>query len=165
MRSKLLSGGLGVAVAFLLATNPLVAQAAGFITSADIVNSTIKGKDVKNESLKGKDVKDGSLTSSDLAAGTIPAGPVHLTASVTYLGVLTSGIGATNATRKSTGTYEVTFNRTIANCFANVTATVDQRDESVPFLEGSTVTVDIEDPDNADVQNDSSFFLTLVCPA
>jgi hypothetical protein len=82
MRSKLLIGGLCAAVAFLLATSPVVAQAAAFITSADIMNNTIKGKDVKDSGLKGKDIKDrsltgadvgdGSLTSSDLAAGTIP---------------------------------------------------------------------------------------------
>lgn len=92
MRSKLLIGVFAVAVAFLLATNPLVAQAAAFITSSDIVNNTIKSKDVKNDGLKSKDVRDntlkgqdvrdgtltgadvanGSLTSADLAAGTVP---------------------------------------------------------------------------------------------
>jgi hypothetical protein len=82
MRSKLLIGGIAAVAAFLLATNSLVAQAAAFISSADIINNTIKSKDVKNNALKGKDVKDGSLkgvdvadgslTSADLAAGTIP---------------------------------------------------------------------------------------------
>ncbi|HCB06629.1 MAG TPA: hypothetical protein PLZ93_06075 [Nocardioides sp.] len=75
MRSKLVIGGLTVAVAFLLATNPVVVNAAGQITSAQIKNNTIKGKDVKDKTLTGKDVKDGSLTAADLAAGTIPAAP------------------------------------------------------------------------------------------
>jgi hypothetical protein len=71
MRSKLLFGGLGAAVAFLLATSPVVAQAAAFITSADIVNNTIKSKDVKDNALKGQDVKDGSLTGVDIANGSV----------------------------------------------------------------------------------------------
>jgi len=66
MRSKILIGGLGAAVAFLLATSPVVAQAAGFITSGDIVNSTIKSKDVKNDGLKGKDINESTL-------GTVPS--------------------------------------------------------------------------------------------
>jgi hypothetical protein len=71
MRSKLLIGGLGAAVAFLLATSPVVAQAAGFITSGDIVNNTIKSKDVKDNTLKGKDVTDDSLTGSDVNEATL----------------------------------------------------------------------------------------------
>ena len=76
MRSKLLIGGLGAAVAFLLATSPVVAQAAGFITSGDIVNNTIKSKDVKDNNLQGKDVKDGTLTSGDVADGSLTGGDV-----------------------------------------------------------------------------------------
>ena len=64
MRSKLLIGGIAVGAAFLVGT-PLMAQAAGFITGADIKNSTIKSKDVKNNGLKGKDIKESSL-------GTVP---------------------------------------------------------------------------------------------
>lgn len=76
MRSKLLIGGLAVVVAFLLATSPLVAQAAGFISSADIINNTIKSADVKNNSLKGKDIKDNKLTGADVneaTLGTVPS--------------------------------------------------------------------------------------------
>lgn len=83
MRSKVLLGGLGAVLAFLLATNPLVAQAAGFITSADIVNSTIKGKDVKNNGLTGKDIQESTLgevplatTAKNVAAGSINSSSV-----------------------------------------------------------------------------------------
>jgi hypothetical protein len=61
MRSKLLIGALGAAVAFLLATNPVIAEAAGRVTSADIVDNTITGKDVKNNNLTGKDIKESKL--------------------------------------------------------------------------------------------------------
>jgi hypothetical protein len=73
MRSKIGIGVLGVAIAFLLATNPVVVDAAGLVTSSQIKNETIKSKDIKNNQVKSVDVKDGSLTATDLAAGTIPA--------------------------------------------------------------------------------------------
>lgn len=75
MRSKLLVGGLAAVVAFLLATNSLVAQAAAFISSADIINNTIKSGDVKNNSLKGADIKDNKLTGADVnesSLGVVP---------------------------------------------------------------------------------------------
>jgi hypothetical protein len=83
MRNKLAAGGVAVVIGFLLATNPVVVNAAGQITSGMIKNNTIKSIDVKDNNLKGKDIKDssltgadvanGSLTAADLAAGTIPA--------------------------------------------------------------------------------------------
>lgn len=72
-RSKIGYGVLGVTVAFLLATNPVVVNAAGLITSQQIKNETIKSKDIKNNKVKGIDIRDGSLTAADLAPGTIPA--------------------------------------------------------------------------------------------
>jgi hypothetical protein len=68
MRSKLVIGGLTAAVAFLLATNPVVVDAAGQITGADIKNGTVTGKDIKNNSVKGKDIKESSLTTVPHAA-------------------------------------------------------------------------------------------------
>jgi hypothetical protein len=67
MRTKLVVGGLTVAVAFLVATNPVVVEAAGQITSGQIKNETIKSKDVKNNALKGADLKDASVGIADLA--------------------------------------------------------------------------------------------------
>jgi len=75
MRSKILIVGCGAGMAFLLATNPVVAQAAGFITSGDIVNNTIKSKDVKDNGLKGKDVKDNSLEGGDINESTLGVVP------------------------------------------------------------------------------------------
>jgi hypothetical protein len=68
MRSKLVIGGLTAAVAFLLATNPVVVDAAGQITGADIKNGTVTGKDIKNNSVKGKDIKESSLKTVPHAA-------------------------------------------------------------------------------------------------
>ena len=75
MHSKLAVGGLSVAVAFLLATNPTVVDAAGKITGKQVKNNSLTGKDLKDDSLQGTDVKNASLTSADLAAGTIPVPP------------------------------------------------------------------------------------------
>lgn len=52
MRFKLMTGALVATIGFLLATNPVVADAAGQITGAQIKNDSIKGKDVKESSLK-----------------------------------------------------------------------------------------------------------------
>ena len=70
MRSRFLVGGVAVGAALLIGT-PLMAQAAGFITSGDIVNNTIKSKDVKDNNLQGKDVRDNSLTGSDVNEATL----------------------------------------------------------------------------------------------
>ena len=65
MRTKIVIGVLTTAVAVLLATHPVVVDAA----------AQISGKDVKNNSLTGKDVKNGSLKKADFKAGQLPAGP------------------------------------------------------------------------------------------
>jgi hypothetical protein len=72
MRTKLGTGVLVAAVAFLVATNPVVVEAAGQITSGQIKNETIKSKDIKNGQVKSADVKNGSLQATDLAAGAVP---------------------------------------------------------------------------------------------
>jgi hypothetical protein len=77
MTSKLLVAGLTATVALLLATNPVVVDAAGKITGKQIKNGSVTGKDIKNAGLTGTDVADGSLTSADLAAGTVPALPAQ----------------------------------------------------------------------------------------
>lgn len=103
MRSKLLVGGLGAAVAFLLAANPVVADAAGQITGAMIKNNTIKGKDVKDGSLTGKDLKDGSLAGSDVADNSLKGADIDESSLVlpalpavaegpTGTGILTGGL-------------------------------------------------------------------------
>lgn len=54
-----------VLMGFLLVTNPVVAQAAGKITGAQI----------KDGSITTKDVKDSSLLAADFGPGQLPAGP------------------------------------------------------------------------------------------
>lgn len=68
MRSQtVLTGGGVVVAAFLLATNPVVADAARLITGADIKDGSVTGVDLKDDSVKGVDIKDGSLASKDLS--------------------------------------------------------------------------------------------------
>lgn len=111
MRSKMLIGGLGAAVAFLLATSPVVAEAAGLITSADIANGTIKAKDIKNGTIAHKDLTQRSI---GVARGyawvdqpsTTLGSPVTLTNGYVY----NSAGGSVELVRNATGQYGVTFN-------------------------------------------------------
>jgi hypothetical protein len=76
MHSKLFVGGVTAAVAVLLATNPVVVDAAGQISGSQIKNNSVASKDVKNNSLKGGDVKDNSLGGADVdesTLGTVPS--------------------------------------------------------------------------------------------
>jgi hypothetical protein len=120
MRSKLLIGAMGAAIAFLLATNPLVAQAAGSITSSDIVNNTIKSKDVKNNGLKSTDIKNRTLKSADLTAGHIgvargyawnnqPSPVLGATVTLTNSYQFNSAGGIVTVQRTSVGNYTVEF--------------------------------------------------------
>ena len=70
MRSKLLIGGVAAGAALLVGT-PLMAEAAGFITSGDIVNSTIRSKDIKNGGVKGKDLANNTVTGAQVAENTL----------------------------------------------------------------------------------------------
>jgi hypothetical protein len=127
MQKKIALGCAAAAVTTLLVTNPMVAEAARMITSADIVNGTIQSRDIDNKTLKAKDlapqsvkswniangtvrtgdVKDGSLTADDFAAGSLPVSA--------YARVTAGATGATldaersknvaSVTRTGTGTY------------------------------------------------------------
>ena len=68
MRSKALFTGGVVVAAFLLATNPVVADAARLITGADIKDGSVASIDLTNDSAKSVDIQDGSLASKDLSA-------------------------------------------------------------------------------------------------
>lgn len=61
MRSRTVTALAVLVTAFLLATNPVVADAA----------RTVTGKDIKNGSVTGKDVKDGSVQAADLSAAAV----------------------------------------------------------------------------------------------
>jgi hypothetical protein len=73
MRNKLGVGVLVAAVAFLLATNPLVADAAKQITGKQIKNNSVASKDIKNNSVKGGDIKDGSVSTADVSDASLKA--------------------------------------------------------------------------------------------
>ena len=75
MRRRILTGAAVLVATFLLATNPVVADAARTITGKDIENGTVTGKDVKNRSLSKKDFRKGQLAQGQ--AG--PAGPAGAT--------------------------------------------------------------------------------------
>lgn len=61
MQNKFALGALSGAVAFLLITNPLVADAAGKITGKQIKDSSVQGKDIKDNSLTGADITETTL--------------------------------------------------------------------------------------------------------
>jgi hypothetical protein len=67
MRSKIAIAGLTVVVAFLVATNPVLVDAAGQITGKQIKNSSIKGRDIKNDSLTGDDISEPTLAGVNAA--------------------------------------------------------------------------------------------------
>jgi len=111
MRSKLMVVGLTAALAFLLATNPVVVEAAGQITSGDIKNNTIKGKDVK----------DGSLVGADIAADSLTGGDVQ---EATLAGVNASTLNGQPPTSYLNTTYTFTLPITAASSSKNFTAAV-----------------------------------------
>ena len=66
MRSRLLLVGLTLTVGFLLATHPVVVEAAGQITGAQIENGTVTSADVKNRNLRAVDLADGVLPETSI---------------------------------------------------------------------------------------------------
>src|ERR1044072_1882659 len=111
MRSKLAIGGVTVAVAFLLATNPVVVNAAGQITGAQIKNSTIKGKDVKNNSLTGKDVKEATLVGVDAATLNGQPGAAYLSTGYKFpLPITAPSTEKTFTLPVPAGTYHASYN-------------------------------------------------------
>jgi hypothetical protein len=71
VRTNIALAGLGTLTAFLVATNPVVADAARTVTGKDIKNNSVTGKDVKDGSLQGADVKDESLQGADVKGGAL----------------------------------------------------------------------------------------------
>lgn len=74
MRPKLIATLATVSVAFLLVTNPVVADAARMISGQDIEPNSVTGYNIKNDTVASRDVKDGSLRSEDFKDGEIPGG-------------------------------------------------------------------------------------------
>ena len=83
MRRTLVLGTAVAGLAALAVTNPMVADAARLITSADIANDTIQSRDIDNKTIKAKDVapkaikswniSDGQVFSKDISNGTLKA--------------------------------------------------------------------------------------------
>ncbi|MAS55678.1 MAG: hypothetical protein CMJ44_13845, partial [Pimelobacter sp.] len=71
MRTRIVTVLLGAALAFLLVTHPVVAEAARKITGRDIKNNSVTSADIRNGSLTGKDVKNQGLTGGDIKIGTL----------------------------------------------------------------------------------------------
>ena len=111
MRSKLVAGGLTAALAFLLATNPVVVEAAGKITSGDIKNNTIKGKDVKDDSLGGQDIQEATLAGVNASTlnGQSPAAYLNTTYTFT-LPITAASSGKYFSAAVPPGTYLASYN-------------------------------------------------------
>lgn len=83
MRKKYVAGTVAAGVAVLAVTNPVVADAARLVTSADIANGTIQSRDIDNKTIKAKDIapkavkswniSDGQVFGKDIANGTLKA--------------------------------------------------------------------------------------------
>ena len=71
MRTRIVTVLLGAALAFLLVTHPVVAEAARKITGRDIKNNSVTSADIRNGSLTGKDVKNQGLTGGDIKIDTL----------------------------------------------------------------------------------------------
>ncbi len=151
MRKKLMAGTAVAAFAALTVTNPLVADAARLITSADIVNGTIQSKDIDNktikakdmepksvkswvianESIRGKDIKDGSIDAADLAADAMPE-------LVSAYGRVTAGdSGATLDAERSENVTSVTRTATGVYCL-ELAGGVDRSVAILASREGGT---------------------------
>lgn len=72
MRTRLAQITAVVIVSFLLITNPVVANAAKLITSADIKNNTITTRDLKNGSVLAVDFKPGQLRAGPRGPAGVP---------------------------------------------------------------------------------------------
>jgi hypothetical protein len=110
MRSKLVVGGATVAVAVLLATQPVVVEAARLVTSAQIKNNTIKSKDVKDGALIGADIGDNSLTGADIGDNSLTGADVgdnSLTGADIQEGTL-SGVNASTLNGLPAASYQNT---------------------------------------------------------
>ena len=71
MRRKIAFGSAAAAVAALVVSNPMIADAARLITSADIANGTIQSRDIDNKTIRAKDIAPQGVKSWNIANGTI----------------------------------------------------------------------------------------------
>lgn len=120
MQKKLVLGTVAAGVAVLAVSNPMVADAARLITSADIADGTIQSRDIDNKTIKAKDIApkavkswniaNDAVLSKDIKNGTLKAedfGPGVLPVAA-YGRVTTDATAATLDTTKSSGIASVT---------------------------------------------------------
>src|SRR5690606_1061826 len=70
MNTKLkLAAAASTAALLIVGFGGAGAQAAKWITGADVKNGSLTGADIKNRSLTGADIKDGSLSAKKLSKG------------------------------------------------------------------------------------------------
>jgi len=134
MLRKLGTWLLVMVVAFLLATNPVVVEAAGQITSGDIKNSSIKGKDVKNDSLGGADIREATLAGVNASTlnGKSPAS--YLNTTYTFTLPITPASSSKNfSAAVPPGTYLASYN-VIATGAGPRCRLYSRSDASVPGL-------------------------------
>jgi hypothetical protein len=104
------------------------AYAAGFITSGDIKNNTIRSRDVRNGGLIGKDLRTnrvGGRVIKESTLGTVPSaivaeGSTHFSV-VNSGGQQVRGRGTTSVARTGPGRYQVIFNRDVRSCAYSAT--------------------------------------------
>lgn len=165
MRSKWITI-IAVAVAgFLLATNPVVSEAARKITGKDIKNNSVTTKDIRNNNLTSRDIKNKSLRAVDFKPGQLPRGPSGTIQIERFAGSITQSLAA-GGLRFVGPTAEVTVNGTevvLGGGTANVSATTEGDDTDVALCKraagsvaaptplGGPVTfgVDLNDNENA----------------
>jgi hypothetical protein len=99
MRTRLLAALVVVLTAALLATTPVVADAAKLITGKDIKDSSVTGADIKKDSLTGADIKESSLGKVPSAAkagrATLAQGLAPLASGETQSGAFSAASGST----------------------------------------------------------------------
>jgi hypothetical protein len=117
------SPSMAVALVALFVALGGSAYAAGFITSGDIKNNTIRSRDVRNGGLIGKDLRTnrvGGRVIKESTLGTVPSaivaeGSTHFSV-VNSGGQQVRGRGTTSVARTGTGRYQVIFNRDVRSC-------------------------------------------------
>ena len=143
LRSSLTYANVTATVALFIALGGTsYAVATGSIDSREIKNNTVGSKDLRNNNVRGKDIRNGTLGSldvrnggllaEDFKAGELPAGerggtgeqgppgqdPTNLFAYVNSEGTIAfqRGVTAIAPHTPGSGSYGLTFNRSLAGC-------------------------------------------------
>ena len=149
MRRNLAFGSAAAAIAALVVSNPMIADAARLITSADIANGTIQSKDIDNKTIRAKDIApqgvkgwniaNGTVASKDIKNGTIKAediDPAALPVSA-YARVTADNTAATLDTERSARVTSVTRTAPGTYCL-ELAAGIDRSVAVMAQAEGGT---------------------------